>query len=65
MSAAYVEHEIKEFHALKGRWPKSLDELGEWAGEAVQKAPSGMKYDYNPEDGRREGGSRRVTDSRP
>ncbi len=51
VSAIYVENEIKQFHALKGRWPKSLDELGEWAGEPVQKAPPGMKYDYDPSTG--------------
>ncbi len=51
VSAVYVESEIKDFHALKGRWPKSLDELSQWLGEPVQKAPGGMKYSYDPKTG--------------
>ncbi len=51
ISATYIEREIREFQALKGRWPKSLDELGQWLGEPVQAAPPGTKYSYDPSTG--------------
>lgn len=49
---SYVGREIKEFQALKGRYPKSLEELGEWLGEPVQPAPGGYKYSYDPKTGK-------------
>jgi hypothetical protein len=51
VAQAYVENEIKDFWALKGRYPASLDELGQWLGEPVQAAPPGTKYSYDPKTG--------------
>jgi hypothetical protein len=44
---AYVTNEIKQFWALKNRYPSSLKELEEWRGSALYKLPAGYKYDYD------------------
>jgi len=48
---AYLTNEIKQFHALEGRWPKSLEELEQWRGEPLQAPPGGTKYSYDAKTG--------------
>ena len=48
---AYISNEIKQFHALEGRYPKSLQELEKWRGEPLKPAPGGAEYSYDPKTG--------------
>ena len=41
---------VKSFHALKGRYPKDLDELKKEFKE-FPPPPEGMKYKYDPKTG--------------
>lgn len=45
---AYLENELKQFRALKGRFPKDLKELEEWRGEPLQEPGRGNAYKYDP-----------------
>jgi hypothetical protein len=46
-----LRKEIKRFRALKGRNPRSLEELKEWRGGTLPKAPAGRRYKYDPDSG--------------
>jgi len=46
-----VKREIQAFYAMKGRYPKSLDELVEWSKAELPKLPRGQSFSYNPETG--------------
>jgi len=46
-----LQQEIKQFQALKGRYPRSLQELEKWRGSELPEPPRDMTYSYNPETG--------------
>ncbi len=46
-----LQQEIKQYHALKGQYPASLDELEEWRGTELPQPPRGMTYSYDPKAG--------------
>lgn len=46
-----IRHEIKQYHALKGKWPESLDQLAKWRDAPLPELPEGRAFKYNPEDG--------------
>ncbi len=46
-----IEHSIRAFQALEGRFPKSLEEL-ESAGYPPPPPPEGIRYDYDPKTGK-------------
>lgn len=45
-----LQREIKQFRAIKGRYPRSLEELAEWRGMEVEP-PRDMTYNYDPQTG--------------
>jgi hypothetical protein len=49
-----VRNELKQFQAMKGRWPKDLEEFEEWRGTDLPDLPKGRKFDYDPETGKLE-----------
>ena len=52
VDVASVQNEIKQFYALQGRYPKSLDELAQWRGEPLPETPKGYVYVYDPASGK-------------
>jgi len=44
---ALIQNEIKQFYALEGRYPESLEELVEWRGEPLPQTPRGYVYSYD------------------
>ena len=46
-----LRQEIRRFRALKGRNPRSLDELENWRGDSLPELPAGRQYNYNPDTG--------------
>jgi len=52
IDAAYIQNEIKQFYALEGRYPRSLDELVQWRGEPLPETPSGYVYQYDAASGK-------------
>lgn len=46
-----VRNELKQFHALKGRWPESLEEFTEWRGAELPDLPQGRRFQYDPKTG--------------
>lgn len=46
-----LKQEIRRFKALKGRNPRSLDELEKWRGSSLPEPPKGRSYSYDPETG--------------
>jgi hypothetical protein len=48
---ALIQGEIKQFFAIEGRYPATLDELVEWRGEALPEPPKGYAYRYDPQKG--------------
>ena len=52
LNLANVQNAIKQFHAVEGRYPKSLGELvKEGYYSKLPAAPRGMRYVYNPKTG--------------
>ncbi|MHC4787952.1 MAG: hypothetical protein ACYS8K_01940 [Planctomycetota bacterium] len=51
IDAMTVQHEVRQFKALEDRYPRSLDELVEWRGEALPELPRGHAYTYDPQSG--------------
>jgi len=49
---AYIQNEVKQFYALQGHFPKSLDELVQWRGAPLPDTPSGYVYNYDPATGK-------------
>lgn len=52
LAVTQLNSELKQFNAMKGRWPKSLKELEAWREAPLPKLPKGLKYDYDPETGK-------------
>ena len=46
-----VRNELKQFQALKGRWPESLQEFKQWRGADLPELPEGRGFDYDPASG--------------
>ena len=46
-----LQQEIRRFKALKGRHPRSLDELKKWRGGSLPEPPTGRQYQYDPDTG--------------
>ena len=44
-----LENQLKQYRAVHGEWPESLEELEEW-GE-IPSLPQGKAFDYNAETG--------------
>ena len=52
VNLANVQNAIRQFHAVEGRYPKSLNELvKEGYYSKMPAAPRGMRYVYNPKTG--------------
>ena len=52
LNLANIKNSISEFHAVEGRYPKSLNELvKEGYYSKMPAAPRGMRYVYNPKTG--------------
>jgi hypothetical protein len=49
---AYIQNEVKQFYAMKERFPNSLDELVQWRGEPLPETPSGYVYKYDAATGK-------------
>jgi hypothetical protein len=47
-----VRNELKQFQAIKERWPKNLKEFVEWRGAELPQLPEGRKFDYDPKTGK-------------
>ncbi len=54
LDTAYIQNEVRQFNALKGRLPRSLDELVEWRGQPLPETPKGYVYSYDPATGKLE-----------
>lgn len=54
VNLSYLQNEIKQWWAMKGRYPKSLDELEEWRGTELPECPTGYEYDYDASEGKLE-----------
>ncbi len=52
VGTATLQHEIKQFHAVHGRYPSSLDEFVQDRGTEVPTPPKGYRYDYDPQTGK-------------
>lgn len=52
MDVAFTQHEIEQFKALEGRYPRSLAELETWRGEPLPELPKGHTYKYDPTAGK-------------
>ncbi|MGD2174222.1 MAG: hypothetical protein PVJ27_02375 [Candidatus Brocadiaceae bacterium] len=46
-----MERELKQFEALKGRYPKSIEEFEQWRGEKLPELPQGQSYSYDASTG--------------
>ncbi len=51
VSEAQIRNEIRQYYALEGRYPASLEELEKWRGEPLGEAPPGYVYRYDPAKG--------------
>jgi len=54
INAAYIQSEIKQWWAMKGRYPKSLAEFEDWRGSELPECPTGYQYDYDASTGKLE-----------
>jgi hypothetical protein len=52
IDVAFTQHEIEQFRALEGRYPRSLDELEKWRDEPLPEVPKGHTYRYDPATGK-------------
>ena len=46
-----VRNGLRQFKAMEGRWPESLEEFTEWRGARLPDLPEGRRFDYDPETG--------------
>ena len=46
-----VQHDMRQFQAVEGRYPRTLEELAEWRGVALPQPPAGTSYQYDPNTG--------------
>jgi len=51
LAKAELANFIRNFYALEGRYPESLQELEESRGSKLPKLPRGLKYQYDPATG--------------
>jgi hypothetical protein len=47
-----LRNELKQFRALKGRCPKSLEEFTEWRNASLPELPPGRKFQYDSNSGK-------------
>ncbi len=47
-----LRNELKQFRALKGRWPKSLEEFTDWRNASLPELPPDRKFQYDSSSGK-------------
>ena len=46
-----LRNQIKNFHAMEGRYPESLKELADWQKTTIPDLPSRLEFRYSAETG--------------
>ncbi len=54
INTAFLTNEIRQYKALKGEYPPSLEKLEEWRGEPLPELPPGRSYKYDSSTGKLE-----------